>query len=328
LGAILTALLAMQSVEPQPRNDTRTWYQAYADAQRNIQQQNWDAAIADIEAASRRGAPKPGRNILFYGDVYRDFNPDYYLGVAYLNLARYEDADRAFARVAQAQLIAPRDSLFADLSRQIATVKDVLGKQAASQSAVPNVTQSAVPAAPPLPPDTPSSVTADAGGRASEPDLVPSGAADPSQYAASAPYPGASSPQTPIQQPPPRNPAPQATPNRAAPANAIVTTPGRIAPVPLPPADERSALVDFFSGRYEAAASKLVALTGVPNASPRAYFYLACSRAALALTGKADATTAIAEARAQLARAGDIGQFAADRPLISPRIQQTLGIRP
>ena len=52
------------------------------------QQKNWTAAIADIEAASRLGAPKPGRNVFFYGDVYRDFNPDYYLGVAFLNLKR------------------------------------------------------------------------------------------------------------------------------------------------------------------------------------------------------------------------------------------------
>ena len=110
----------------------RTWYQAYADAQRNVQQKNWNAAIADIEAASRLGAPKPGRNILFYGDVYGNFIPDYYLGLAYLGLNRPDDADRAFERVKQAQLIAPRDNLYAEFTRQATTVKDLLAKQAAS----------------------------------------------------------------------------------------------------------------------------------------------------------------------------------------------------
>jgi hypothetical protein len=86
--------------------------------------------------------------------------------------------------------------------------------------------------------------------------------------------------------------------------------------------------VDFFSGQYETAANKLSALTATPNASPRAYFYLACSRAALALTGKADETTAIADALAQLALARDTGQFAADKSLISPRIKQKLGMQP
>ena len=118
LTAILVALVTIQSPPAQQRTDTRAWYQAYADAQRQIQQKNWAGAMLDIETALRRGAPKPGRRVHFYGDVYREFNPDYYLGVAYMNLGRYVDADRAFTRVRQARLIEPRDPLYAEFSLQ------------------------------------------------------------------------------------------------------------------------------------------------------------------------------------------------------------------
>jgi hypothetical protein len=118
LTAILVALVTIQSPSAEKRSDTRAWYQAYEDAQRHIQQKNWAAAVLDIETALRRGAPKPGRRVHYYGNVYRDFNPDYYLGVAYLNQRRYAEADRAFERVRRAGLIGPRDPLYAEFSRQ------------------------------------------------------------------------------------------------------------------------------------------------------------------------------------------------------------------
>ena len=86
-------------------------------------------------------------------------------------------------------------------------------------------------------------------------------------------------------------------------------------------------MVDFFSGRYESAATKLAAIVAAANPSPRVYFYLACSRAALVLVGQAD-ERAIDDARAQLALAGDIRQLAAHKALISPRIRQALGMQP
>lgn len=330
LSAFLAVLLAIQSAPAQQRNDTRMWYQAYADAQRNIQQKNWQAALADIEAASRLGAPKPGRNILFYGDVYRDFNPDYYLGIAYLNLNRYDDADRAFERVKQAQLIAPRDALYAEFTRQATTAKDVLDKQAASQRAVnaPTQTGAQPPAAPAIPNAAPTPLGANPNNPNQSTAVLPGPTNQPTQDASNQSRPNQPAiQQRPIRPAPLRNAPPQPAANRANPGSAVGSTVGKTLPPALvAPPDERSALVDFFSGQYETAASKLAALTATPNASPRAYFYLACSRAALVLTGK-DATSAIADARAQLALAGDTGQFAADKALISPRIKQTLGIQ-
>ena len=98
-------------------------------------------------------------------------------------------------------------------------------------------------------------------------------------------------------------------------------------PPKAPPLDERAGIVQFFSGDYEAAVASLAAVTFAAGASPRAYFYLACSRAALVLTGKAP-RSGIDEARAQLALANDTGQYAADKRLISPRIRQELGMQP
>ena len=63
------------------------------------------------------------------------------------------------------------------------------------------------------------------------------------------------------------------------------------------------------------------------SATPRAYFYLACSQTALAILGRADAN-AVTDARANLARAGNQAQFAADRRYISPRVLQMLGLNP
>jgi len=91
--------------------------------------------------------------------------------------------------------------------------------------------------------------------------------------------------------------------------------------------DERRGVLQFFSGDYEAAASSLALVTSSAGASPRAYFYLACARAALVLTGKAP-RNAMEDARAQLALAGDNTQFAPDRRFISPRIRQELGMQP
>ena len=247
LSVFLAGLLAIQSAQAQQqRNDRRTWYQAYADAQRNIQQKNWNAAIADIEAASRLGAPKPGRNILFYGDVYGDFIPDYYLGIAYLDLNRPDDADRAFERVKQAQLIAPRDNLYAEFTRQATTVKDLLAKQAATQLAAADTTPNPPPAIPtPLAPanaDVPisrfsnsrrfSSATPDTGGRRRRD-------AAPGRRRRRRARCGSAMAVQPPANPPPVRPTPPVRPPNTGPLSPAVL------------AAERSALVDFFTGQYQ-----------------------------------------------------------------------------
>ena len=349
--AIFTLLIAIQSAPAQQSNDRRTWYQAYADAQKDIQDKNWEKAIADLTVAAQRGAPKPGRNVLFYGDVYRDYNPDYYLGIAYANLQRFAEADSAFQRVSQAQLINPRDATYAEFVRQTASVKDGLTKLAAAVRPTTNPVAQNPPAQNPpaqnptaqnaatrnapaqtqtqaptnIPPPPP--VTQNAGNAppANNPPVGQNtNAASPTASAAGAvrpPAPTAS--KAPI--PPRPNPLTRPAPQAMAVSTGIVSPPvGTLVPRV---SDERPGVLQFFSGDYEAAAASLSAVTRASGASDRAHFYLACAQTALVLTGKAPRTSLDA-ARAELVLARDSGQFAADKRLISPRIAQELRMQP
>jgi hypothetical protein len=100
----------------QSRADTRTWQQAYADAQRHVRQQDWQSAVVDAQIARQLG-PRPGRRVHFHGSVFQEFNPDYYLGVAFFHLQRYAEAEASFERVAQAQLIRPGDKAYGEFER-------------------------------------------------------------------------------------------------------------------------------------------------------------------------------------------------------------------
>ncbi|MGE0593579.1 MAG: hypothetical protein AB7G23_06160 [Vicinamibacterales bacterium] len=89
----------------------RLWYQAYDDGLRAVEAGQWQAAIESLEQ-SRQGAPAPARRVLFYGDRVDAFNPDYYLGLAYLEAGRPQEAAAAFARVRQAGLVRSGDRLY------------------------------------------------------------------------------------------------------------------------------------------------------------------------------------------------------------------------
>jgi hypothetical protein len=365
---------AQQTAAPQRRNDTRTWYQAYGDAQRDVQQGRWQAAIDDVQAALRLGAPRPGRNVLFYGDVYRDFNPDYYVGVASLNLKQYDAADKAFERVRQANLIGARDADYANFTRQAALAKfEVLMAQAQQSLAQNRIDEAEAIAknAGALGVDDKrvsafnldigaarqkkdaASVTASAGNAGSTGGAIPAPGSGATGGSASPPPTAGGAAAVPIQtataatnlgtlpgsaQPPGRqNNAPPQQGGQAStrpPVNAGLPNPvnpkpfRQLAPVGNDRTAEqvRTAIVKFFSGEYETAANDLAPIAASAGASPRVFFYLACSRAALVLTGRANAS-ALDEARRELALAGDTSGLAADKTLVSPRIRQALGIR-
>ena len=84
-------------------------------------------------------------------------------------------------------------------------------------------------------------------------------------------------------------------------------------------------MVRFFQGDYESTVFWLDTIVRSGNPTPRTYFYLSCGRAALVLVGIAPRSE-LADARAELALAGDTSQFAADKAMISPRVRQVLGI--
>jgi hypothetical protein len=323
LALALGLFIASQNAAAQtpPRRDTRAWYQAYADGVRALQQGRWQEAIDSLEASKRAGAPKPGRKVPSYGDNFVDFLPDYYLGVAYTNLKQYVQADRAFAAVRASGLIGPRDREYGEFEKQ-ATVAS------AEVNRAPAVTGAPIPSG---------AANASAANAANAPPSTPNPAIQqtpPPQNAAT----------TAVQQAPPQtnplsNAGPPATAVTGAPAAAASKAPGntvtpRPAPIqqnrPVPPgqvaaANEQAAIVAYLSGNYDQVPLLLGRAVTANAATPRAYFYLACSHTVLAILGGGDANS-LTDARAMLARAGDPAQFAEDRRYISPRVLQMLGL--
>jgi len=95
----------------------------------------------------------------------------------------------------------------------------------------------------------------------------------------------------------------------------------------VPTFSEDTAIAPYFSGDYAQAVSALTALIDGKNASPRVFFYLACSEVALVFTGRGDESL-LKDAKAALGSAGNPNQFTAERRYISPRILRQLGITP
>ena len=327
LALLLSALIASQSAAqaqaPGRRPDTRTWYQAYADGKRAFDQKNWQAAVDSLEASKRAGAPKPGRKIPFYGDVYDDFLPDYYLGMAYVNLKQYAQADRAFAAVRASGVIGPRDREYAQLETQATVARNGLQTQEVAQNTPASTgTSAGAPAAAPptaaiVPPPVQQQPSANAA-------ILPGAQGQPATT-------GLPPAQVPIQ----TSPRPPAAAGNAA---ANIKRPGTVPQVPRPspavadpsipfdPAtNEREAIRLYLSGQYADASNRL-ARAGA-GATPRELFYLACSRTALAILGQGG-TPAIDDAKSLVARAGSPDQFAADRRYISPRVLRMLGLNP
>jgi hypothetical protein len=345
LALALGLLIASQQNAQQapPRRDTRTWYQAYADGKRAIDQRNWQAAVDSLEASKRAGAPKPGRKIPFYGDVVDDYIPDYYLGLAYVNLRQYAQAERAFAAVQASGLIGPRDPEYAQLQTQSTVAQNGLGQSSPSAPAAPGNLR--------VVPDGPQNAKANpvvGGGQvanqaqtpAQKPPAAQAQVPPPVQQAAVQPPPSAlGSTQIPAGTPQAQVPSavqrtvPAANPPPAArrPAGNAVVPPRSNAPYPVrpapvdPAANEREAMRLYFSGQYADASDRL-GLAGAA-ATPRTYFYAACSRTALAILGQGG-PAAIDDAKSLLARAGDLQQLAGDRRYISPRVLQMLGVNP
>ena len=324
---LLGLVIALQAPNAQQRRaDSRTWYQAYADGRRAVQQGNWQAAVDSLEASKRAGAPKPGRRIPFYGDVFDDYLPDYYLGIALTNLGRYAEADKAFEAVRASGLIRPSDREYAQLDAQ-------------SKKAKAELLALAAPQAPSNPAGSPAGGGVTGGGTAAPPANAEATPPPNPSVVTSQPSPVQQNPitsiptTTPNYQPPPLQPS---TVGGGRNATSIVRRPPPQSPNSpnqgvirrtLAPADEEAAIAAYLSGRYDVSASALGVIQTEATGSQRAYFYLACSRVALAILGQADAGS-IADARAILKQAGDPARFNADRRYISPRVLKMLGVTP
>jgi hypothetical protein len=361
-AALLPGSMAAQSAS-QPRADTRLWYQAYSDGTAAIQRKDWQAAVDSLEAA-KRAHPAVGRRVAFYGDIVRPFDPDYYLGTAYLNLKRFADADAAFQRVRGAKLIVPGDPEYSAFNRD-ATAAVFEHQMANAEAALKGKDYGTAQQA--------AAIARNTGVDSARVDDLTRRISSAQAIAQAAPAggPASSSTNTPVQGPvnaPPAqgpvnapsaqgpvNTPPAQGPVNVPPAQVAVNVPpagrgspppasssGAAAPVSRPPAatrtppvappklpagparpnDEQIAIETFLSGDYEAA-SRLWTAIAQRTPSPRTHFYLACSDAALVLTGKAGPAL-LKDARAELAQAGPLTQFTADERFVSPRILQTL----
>jgi tetratricopeptide (TPR) repeat protein len=282
-AVVLGVVLALQNANPAvQQRDTRAWYQAYDDARKDIAAGRWQSAVSNLQLAVRLG-PKPGRNVLTYGQMRLDFVPDYDLGIAYLNLKRYAEADAAFTSVARSGLIGPKDPEYAAFSQQARTATFEHELALAEQAFAARQFDLAL------------KQVAGVKGRARGADVARVNALITSI-------------------------------NEAIRANASTANPPVTNPQTSAPPSEDTAIAPFFSGDYAGAVSALTALVDRNAASPRVFFYLACSKVALVFTGQAD-EAALKDAQAALRSAGNPSQFASDMKFISPRILRRLGVR-
>lgn len=334
--AVLCLLVCAQAYAQSPgRADTRTWYQAYQDGRRQVQRGEWQAAIASLQQAKRTG-PRPGRRIPFYGDVFDDFLPDYYLGLTYMNTQQYKDASAAFEAVRQAGLITAKDREYGDFTKQSARATSEVDKQPLAQVSPPTS----------APTQTPAQTASQTAARTIEPAQAsnqpgielprPSSPFNPTQSPIQGPAPQTSNtssiggaPNAPTGtsgvEPPPTKAPPRArsqvTVDKGIIRNVRDTTP----PAVIRALRLESALRAFFVGDYRQAFTELSA-PGAGDSDPRASFYLACSSAALVLTGGVsgdEAQRTLDSARGRFAQL-NAAEFAADERYVSPRVLQTL----
>jgi tetratricopeptide (TPR) repeat protein len=352
---LVVALSAQSSGAPSSQSsDQRTWYRAYDDAKKAIEQKNWTAAIASLEHAKR--TQTPGRNRPTYGANFLTFAPDFYLGVAYLNLGQFTEAHNAFERERKASVLQARDkewrqfetdSARAAFEHELAQSLRQLNA-ADFRAALASLDRAKAHA-----------VGAElARIEKRRDDIVQAEAAQKSPAANPPRGTGAAAtPTLPIGQggvpelgkstglvvptgPPPANTAstgrntattggttgakagtqkPETPRGTANPSQTFPGTPP-ITPPPASPRDpEEAGLTKFFSGDYKGAASDFRPLAERDYPLPSHQFYFACSLAAMYLSGQGGRAL-LEEGMTHFTNAGPKEQFKAALTYISPRI--------
>ena len=309
------------------------WYDAYQQGVTAVQRRDWATAERLLSQAQSSGT-KPGPRVFTYGDTYIRFIPDYYLGVVYLNTSRDREAEAAFARTRNLNVIGVKDPEYTAFERQgrEATFNRAM-KEAVDLTAKGDLTQA-------------TSRVEEARATKIDNAKVTKLSSDITQQMAKAaqpPAPTDSPTQPPIQQYPspiqtPTGPLagniPNAsnTPNASLPKQGVVIPKGTTATLPKPgiitpqprSTDLRNGLLAFFSGDYGTAIPLLSSAAQQPGATPRAAVFLACAKVGLVLTGGGDAAM-LREARAAFQSVDAQRDLsAADRRFISPRVLQQL----
>lgn len=119
------------------------WYRTYDEGVQAAGKGDWATVEAKMQAAVDEAAKdgvKPGRNVRTFGMRFINFVPDYYLGLAYLNTGRAEQAREALQRVEQGKVLTTRDKEYAVLTQSITQANAAL---AASATPLPSPSQTA-----------------------------------------------------------------------------------------------------------------------------------------------------------------------------------------
>ena len=156
VAAVIVLAPPMMAAPRAQQEDRRSWYSAYDDGRRQIERREWNAAISSLQQAKRTG-PRPGRHVRYYGDRFGDYVPDYYLGIAYLNLHRLDEANEAFDSVLRSGLVKPGDEEYAGLlafmrSARPPTPPDTPIPNSPPPTSAPGAPPSAPPSIPESPP--------------------------------------------------------------------------------------------------------------------------------------------------------------------------------
>jgi tetratricopeptide (TPR) repeat protein len=132
IRALLCALVILSvSVEAQQR-----WYEAYDAGVKAFQRGDFDSAEANLTSALSKNA-KQGRQQFFYGTIYADYFPEYYLAQILLKRGKPQQAAELLDRLAKAGIMRPRDREYAEFTRLQTEARSASAKLVAGATPVP-----------------------------------------------------------------------------------------------------------------------------------------------------------------------------------------------
>ena len=109
------------------------WYEHYSNAEQALEDQNWTAAVSEInEALEKKG--DSGARVRSYGMNVVSYFPYFRLGVAYYHLSQFDAALQAFETEARLGAIAESERESAELERYRALVQEARNTAAADET--------------------------------------------------------------------------------------------------------------------------------------------------------------------------------------------------
>lgn len=128
LAGLVLALLVPAPADAQ-------WYRTYDEGVQAAAKSDWKTVetkmLAAVDEAAKENV-KTGRNVRTYGMRFVNFVPDYYLGLAYLNTGRTQQARDALQRAEQQKVLTSRDKEHAVLTQALSQATATLAASAST----------------------------------------------------------------------------------------------------------------------------------------------------------------------------------------------------